>query len=90
MTYRISGKGKYTFSDGKVYIGEFKDGQFDGIGTIQYPNGDKFDAEWKDGIAVNGKFTFKDGLEYQENDWDYCTTADRRFYHERVNGFQEK
>ena len=25
---RIEGKGQYTFKDGKVYIGEFKDGQY--------------------------------------------------------------
>jgi hypothetical protein len=90
FNFRIHGKGKYTFTDGKVYVGDFKDGQFDGIGTIHFTNGDKYEAEWKDGIAIKGQFTFKDGLKYEENDWDYCTLADRRFYHERVNGFKEK
>ena len=31
--------------------------------------------------------TFADGLEYQQQDWDYCTLQDRRFFQERVNGF---
>lgn len=37
--------------------------------------------------CFKGKFTFKDGLEYQEQNWDYCTAKDRRFYSERVYGF---
>jgi hypothetical protein len=34
-----------------------------------------------------GKYTFKDGLEYAEENWNYCTKGDRRFFHERVEGF---
>ncbi|KAJ3293023.1 MORN repeat-containing protein 5 [Borealophlyctis nickersoniae] len=35
-----------------------------------------------------GKYTFKDGLEYSLASWDYCTELDRRFYSERVDGFR--
>lgn len=35
-----------------------------------------------------GSFTFADGLQYQEKDWDYCNGFDRRFYSERCNGLR--
>ncbi|KAJ3187848.1 MORN repeat-containing protein 5 [Gaertneriomyces sp. JEL0708] len=38
--------------------------------------------------VIQGKYTFKDGLEFSPQDWDYCTDSDRRYYSERVNGFQ--
>ncbi|KAJ3033856.1 MORN repeat-containing protein 5 [Rhizophlyctis rosea] len=85
---RIEGKGKYTFPNGNVYIGELKDGQFHGDGTIHFTNGGKYEARWENGLAVQGLYTFKDGLEYAPSQWDYCTELDRRFYTERVNGFR--
>ncbi|KAI8907600.1 hypothetical protein DFJ77DRAFT_474598 [Powellomyces hirtus] len=85
---RIEGHGKYTFPDGNVYIGEFKDGHFHGTGTIHFMNGGKYNAKWEFGKAVEGTYTFKDGLEYKSDEWDYCTDVDRRFYSERVSGFQ--
>ncbi|KAI8821752.1 uncharacterized protein EV422DRAFT_505850 [Fimicolochytrium jonesii] len=84
---RIEGRGKYTFPDGNVYIGEFKDGQFHGTGTIHFTHGGKYDASWDNGRAVEGTYTFHDGLTYTPTTWDYCTPPDRRFYSERVNGF---
>ncbi|MED6250627.1 MORN repeat-containing protein 5 [Ataeniobius toweri] len=35
-----------------------------------------------------GSFTFADGLQYQDNNWDYCNAYDRRFHSERSNGFR--
>ncbi|KAI8808333.1 hypothetical protein BJ742DRAFT_772325 [Cladochytrium replicatum] len=84
---RIEGKGKYTFPDGNVYVGFFKDSQFHGKGTIHFKNGGTYEADWVEGRAVQGFYTFKDGLEYEMEDWDYCTERDRRFYTERVRGF---
>ncbi|RKO86588.1 hypothetical protein BDK51DRAFT_35997 [Blyttiomyces helicus] len=85
---RVEGKGKYTFPDGHVYIGDFKDGQFHGEGTIHFTSGGKYEARWAAGLAVAGTYTFKDGLKYEMDGWDYCTESDRRFYSERVNGFR--
>ena len=35
-----------------------------------------------------GKYTFSDGLEYQEKDWEFCDSYDRQFYTERCNGLK--
>ena len=45
----MSGEGKFTWTDGKIYIGEFRNGQLHGRGTIYYPNGQKASGEWVDG-----------------------------------------
>ncbi|KAL2911955.1 hypothetical protein HK105_208565 [Polyrhizophydium stewartii] len=84
---RIEGEGRYTFPDGNVYIGQFKDGQFHGTGTIYFLTGGKHEAEWVNGVAIKEEFTFSDGLRYDERNWDYCTEQDRRFFSERVGGF---
>jgi len=38
--------------------------------------------------AVKGKYTFEDGLEYEEGDWEYCDGYDRRFYTEICDGLK--
>lgn len=48
--------GKYTYANGDVYEGQWKNGKKDGkgkdgykvIGTMNYANGDKYDGQWKD------------------------------------------
>lgn len=84
---RIDGSGMYKYPSGNVYVGEFNDGQFHGRGTLYFKTGGRYDADWENGVAKNGKYTFADGLEYDRGNWDYCTEADRRFYSERTSGF---
>ena len=38
--------------------------------------------------VFQGKYTFSDGLEYEEDNWDFCDGYDRRFYTERCNGLR--
>lgn len=33
-------------------------------------------------VFLKGKYTFADGLMYEEEDWKYCDGYDRRFYTE--------
>ncbi|PAA61479.1 hypothetical protein BOX15_Mlig026783g1 [Macrostomum lignano] len=79
---RMEGKGKYSFPTDTKYEGEMKDGMFHGKGTLYFPNGSKYDARWENGVAVEGKYTFADGLVFEEENWQYCDGYDRRFYTE--------
>ena len=61
----INGKGKKVWQNGRVYIGEFKNGLRDGIGMHEI-NGNKYEGEWKeDNINGQGKYTFADGKSYE-------------------------
>lgn len=42
------GQGTYTFSDGRKYVGEWKDGKRHGYGTMTSPDGSKYVGKWKD------------------------------------------
>ncbi|KAI3362391.1 hypothetical protein L3Q82_012693, partial [Scortum barcoo] len=84
----MDGKVEYTFPTKTKYVGETKDGMFHGKGVLHFPNGSKYEATWESGRAKQGSFTFADGLQYQEKDWDYCDGYDKRFYSERCNGLR--
>ncbi|XP_061763294.1 MORN repeat-containing protein 5 [Nerophis ophidion] len=84
----MEGEGEYTFPSQTKYVGEMKDGMFHGKGVLHFLNGSKYEATWENGIAIEGSFTFADGLPYQEKDWDYCDGQDRRFYTERCHGLR--
>lgn len=66
--------------------------RFHGHGVLYFPNGGQFEAEWERGRAVGqgsgGEYTFKDGLKYEEDNWQYCDGLDRRFYSEICNGIK--
>ncbi|KAK6196243.1 hypothetical protein SNE40_001504 [Patella caerulea] len=85
---RLEGKGKYSFPTGTRYEGELKDSMFHGQGTLYFTNGSKYVATWENGKAIEGQYTFADGLEFKENNWEYCDGYDRRFYTEICNGLQ--
>lgn len=85
---RMEGKGTYNFPTETRYEGELKDGMFHGKGTLHFPNDSKYEAVWKNGRVVDGKYTFADGLEYSDDDWEYCDVYDRRFYTEICKGLK--
>jgi hypothetical protein len=43
------GQGTMTYTDGRKYVGGWKDGKPNGQGTLTYPNGVKYGGDWKDG-----------------------------------------
>jgi hypothetical protein len=44
------------FSNGEKYVGEFKDGEYDGKGIHTSPNGSEYVGEWKD-VKMHGQGT---------------------------------
>ena len=51
-----------TYADGSKYSGEYKDGLFDGQGTLIYPDGRKYDGQFHYGqMDGTGKMTYPDG-----------------------------
>jgi hypothetical protein len=57
--------GPFTFTDGGTYVGEFRDGTFNGQGTVTWPNGMNYVGEFKDGNrSGQGTSTRPDGRKY--------------------------
>ena len=60
------GRGKYTYSHGDKYEGEWKDGEQNGQGTLTWSDGDKYEGEYKDGSPNGqGTETLPDGDKYE-------------------------
>jgi hypothetical protein len=58
-------QGTYTYPDGRKYVGEWRDGHFNGRGTFTYPHGEKFIGEFRDNkINGQGTYTHPDGRKY--------------------------
>jgi hypothetical protein len=52
-------------ADKTKYIGQFKDGKFDGQGTYTYGDGTKYTGQFKDGLPNGqGIYTYGDGTKY--------------------------
>ena len=57
--------GAYTFGSGNKYVGEYKDGKYNGQGTYTWPNGNKYVGEFKDdNFNGQGTYTFPNGNKY--------------------------
>lgn len=60
-----TGHGVRRNPDGR-YVGNFKDGLFDGSGLYVAANGMRYDGEWRNGnIEGRGKLSFSSGLRYE-------------------------
>jgi hypothetical protein len=58
-------QGTVTFTDGRRYVGEFKDDKLNGQGTITFADGGRYVGEFKDDkLNGQGTFTFADGGRY--------------------------
>jgi len=58
----MTGTGKYTWPDGEVHEGEFKDGMKHGRGKHTWPNGQVYEGEYKDNkVNGQGTVTWPDG-----------------------------
>merc|ERR1740121_1547255 len=65
----MHGRGKYTFPDGRVYDGDFRDGLKHGRGTMTFPDGAEYEGDFRGGkIQGRGTMTLPGGAEY-DGDW---------------------
>ena len=63
-----NGQGEINWTNGQKYIGGFKDGKYDGVGTMITQNGSKYVGDWKNGMKNgSGTQTFKNGEKYIGN-----------------------
>ena len=80
----INGKGKKVWQNGRVYIGDFKNGLRDGIGMGEI-NGNKYEGEWcfekNISSAVEGSdavVVLTEWQEYSYIDWKEISTKMRK------------
>ncbi len=61
-----NGQGSYAYSDGSVYVGEWKNSMRNGRGTYTCPSGTMYAGQWKnDRFDGQGTYTYSDGSVYE-------------------------
>ena len=61
----IIGKGKLTFNNGNILIGNFNNNDYNPIdGIINFPNGDIYEGEFKENFKLKGKMKYNTGEIY--------------------------
>lgn len=67
MNGKKHGQGKYTFQDGSVYEGTFRNNYMDGKGRMQYgTTGRVYDGNWFEGrMEGYGSYWWEDGSLYE-------------------------
>nr|BCL66210.1 1-phosphatidylinositol-4-phosphate 5-kinase [Volvox reticuliferus] len=64
------GEGKYTWQDGSMYDGSWKDGVRHGIGKYTWASGATYHGEWRDGCMSGvGTWESPDGLSRYQGGW---------------------
>ena len=67
----MDGKGKFEWPDGRIYIGEYKDGKKEGMGECVYPDGRIYKGLWKEGKQDGeGMFYIPDKKVWKKGIWD--------------------
>ena len=64
----VNGYYSETFEDGSKYVGNYKNGVFEGHGTYTYANGDQYTGNFKNGAPDGyGRLTYVSGDQYTGN-----------------------
>ena len=62
----MEGHGKFTYPDGRVYIGEYNNDKINGEGVFTWPNGRKYEGQYEDDKKHGyGIFQWADGRMYK-------------------------
>jgi hypothetical protein len=65
----LKGKGAYTWKDGSLYKGEWKNSMRHGFGTYTWPGGKKYQGHWQQNVqSGKGKMLWANGDTY-DGDW---------------------
>lgn len=57
----MEGTARISFSETEWYEGKIKNGRRCGKGSYSYPNGDRFDGEWRHDQKLSGRYSFAEG-----------------------------
>ena len=49
-----NGRGKLEYASGAIFEGEFRNDKVTGKGAIQYPNKDRYEGDFVDGVKWSG------------------------------------
>jgi hypothetical protein len=76
-----NGAGKYTWTDGRIYKGEFRDNKIHGMGMLRTRYGDTYIGMWENNLQHGkGKYIWKNGSVYKGdfvhgNQVSVCTSS---------------
>ena len=60
-----------TYANGGKYVGQFKDEEKHGEGTLTFASGAKYVGQWKDDKMHGlGKYTFANGTVDHDGEWE--------------------
>ena len=66
MQVDTSGRGELGFSNGRRYLGDYRDGVPDGQGVMTFADGERDEGQWSDNKRVGrGVITWPDGARYE-------------------------
>lgn len=64
-----AGRGRFTYSNGDVYDGQYVNDKRQGKGAFIYADGDRYEGDWNNGrIEGYGVYVYEDGERY-EGEW---------------------
>jgi len=80
-----TGKGIYTYKDGSVWNGEFKNGKAYGKGICQYADGRRYEGYWKNNVPQGEGVMYMPNGEIYGGEWNQGTLARKEVVQSVVN-----
>ena len=80
------GIGKYTYSDGSLYVGDFYYGAPEGIGTVYYASGNRYEGGWKNHTPHGRGVMYYNSGRIVGAIWDFGKPAKKLFVQGEAEG----